>query len=202
LIRQHYLGHSVNAPTGRWQKNKDIHWYSRDLEDDSTQRDEEIRKVKELEAQAIASVLGYEPTTGPGSGSNAIAVPSNQDSADARRKAKEDKRRRKEEKKEEKQARRELKKISQSGAHEITDLAERPKRHPSRSRSPRYRSRERKFLEDRRARSRSRSRTPIGDRRKSRSDYDTEERGRERESDRRRRNSLTRRDQPLDRRRY
>jgi len=147
---------------------------------------------------------GYEPTTGPGSGSNAIALPSNQDSAEAeaRRKAKEDKRRRKEEKKEEKRARKRLKEMSQSGAHEITDLAERPRRHPSRSRSPRYRSRERKFLEDRRARSRSRSRTPIGDRRKSRSDYDTEERKPERDHGRWRRDFNARRDQPSDRRRY
>jgi len=147
---------------------------------------------------------GYEPTTGPGSGSNAIALPSNQDSAEAeaRRKAKEDKRRRKEEKKEEKRARKRLKEMSQSGAHEITDLAERPRRHPSRSRSPRYRSRERKNLEDRRARSRSRSRTPIGDRRKSRSDYDTEERKPERDYGRWRRDFNARRDQPLDRRRY
>jgi len=57
VIQQHYLGHSINAPTGRWQKNKDIHWYSRDLKDDDAQREEEIRKIKELEAQALASVL-------------------------------------------------------------------------------------------------------------------------------------------------
>jgi len=57
VIRQHYLGHSINAPAGRWQKNKDIHWYNRDVKGDDAQRDEEIRKIKELEAQALAAVL-------------------------------------------------------------------------------------------------------------------------------------------------
>lgn len=57
LFLQHYLGHSVNAPTGRWQKNKDVHWYNRDLDATEAERTEEIRKIKELEAQALASVL-------------------------------------------------------------------------------------------------------------------------------------------------
>ncbi|KAF9533724.1 kinase phosphorylation domain-containing protein [Crepidotus variabilis] len=55
--REHYLGHSINAPTGRWQKNKDVHWYNRDANGTDAERDEEIRKVKELEAQALAAVL-------------------------------------------------------------------------------------------------------------------------------------------------
>jgi hypothetical protein len=50
------LGHSINAPTGRWQKNKDIHWYNRDKGTDA-ERDEEIRKVKEAEAEALAAAL-------------------------------------------------------------------------------------------------------------------------------------------------
>ncbi|KAM6504392.1 Kinase phosphorylation domain containing protein [Amanita muscaria] len=55
--REHYLGHSINAPTGRWQKNKDIHWYSRDQQSLLDGRDEEIRQVKELEANALAVAL-------------------------------------------------------------------------------------------------------------------------------------------------
>jgi hypothetical protein len=51
------LGHSINAPTGRWQKSKDVHWYNRDAKQTESERDEEIRKVKELEAQALAAVL-------------------------------------------------------------------------------------------------------------------------------------------------
>ncbi|TFK40105.1 kinase phosphorylation domain-containing protein [Crucibulum laeve] len=55
--RENYLGHSINAPTGRWQKNKDIHWYNRDVTQDEAERQEEIRKVKELEADALAVAL-------------------------------------------------------------------------------------------------------------------------------------------------
>ncbi|KAH9858988.1 kinase phosphorylation domain-containing protein [Lenzites betulinus] len=55
--RENYLGHSINAPTGRWQKNKDIHWYSRDHEETEAERLEEIRKIKEAEAEAIAAAL-------------------------------------------------------------------------------------------------------------------------------------------------
>ncbi|KAH7873812.1 kinase phosphorylation protein-domain-containing protein [Lentinula edodes] len=55
--RENYLGHSINAPTGRWQKNKDVHWYSRDLKDSEAERLEEIRKIKEAEADALAVAL-------------------------------------------------------------------------------------------------------------------------------------------------
>ena len=54
---QHYLGHSINAPTGRWQKNKDIHWYNRDAKGTQAERDEEIRKIKEAEAEAMSMAL-------------------------------------------------------------------------------------------------------------------------------------------------
>ncbi|KAI0784696.1 kinase phosphorylation domain-containing protein [Abortiporus biennis] len=55
--RENYLGHSINAPTGRWQKNKDVHWYSRDKNTDEEARLEEIRRVKEAEAEALAAAL-------------------------------------------------------------------------------------------------------------------------------------------------
>ncbi|KAI0026989.1 kinase phosphorylation domain-containing protein, partial [Vararia minispora EC-137] len=55
--RENYLGHSINAPTGRWQKNKDIHWYSRDKKGTDEERQEEIRKIKEMEAEAMSVAL-------------------------------------------------------------------------------------------------------------------------------------------------
>ena len=32
--REYYLGHSVKASVGRWQRGKDILWYTRDKKDD------------------------------------------------------------------------------------------------------------------------------------------------------------------------
>ncbi|KAF8590656.1 hypothetical protein K439DRAFT_1329157 [Ramaria rubella] len=55
--RENYLGHSINAPTGRWQKNKDVHWYNRDLKAGEAERLEEIRKIKEAEEDALAVAL-------------------------------------------------------------------------------------------------------------------------------------------------
>ncbi|RDX55234.1 hypothetical protein OH76DRAFT_1339605 [Lentinus brumalis] len=55
--RENYLGHSINAPTGRWQKNKDIHWYTREGPQGDAERREEIRRIKEAEAEALAAAL-------------------------------------------------------------------------------------------------------------------------------------------------
>ena len=92
--RENYLGHSVMAPVGRWQKGKDLQWYSRN--DDSTsdqndglteeerarkERQQEIDRVKLAEREAMNKALGYEINpdgpmgdTGITTGANSIAV--------------------------------------------------------------------------------------------------------------------------------
>jgi len=201
--RENYLGHSINAPTGRWQKNKDIHWYNRDVGQSAEERAEEIRKIKDMEADALAVALGFEPSsksqgattvnTAPvASSSNSNSKVEQLDGQQREDKDKKERLRKKEERKQEKRAMKELKKLGKSGASGFTDSKDVPRRNHSRSRSPRFRSRERR-LGERRPRSRSRSRTPAGDQRSGASsryaigsDYNSFERERERESDRRR----------------
>ncbi|WCJ19106.1 hypothetical protein M5689_001411 [Euphorbia peplus] len=62
--RENYLGHSLKAPVGRWQKGKDLHWYVRDKKSEGSHNDalrEEIQRVKEEEEQAMREALGLAP---------------------------------------------------------------------------------------------------------------------------------------------
>ncbi|KAJ7116186.1 kinase phosphorylation protein-domain-containing protein [Mycena filopes] len=175
--RENYLGHSINAPTGRWQKNKDVHWYNRDLKQAEDERLEEIRKIKEAEADALATP-------------NLTVL------------EKAERRRQKAERKEEKRAKKEQRRLERDKEYD-----DRRHRDRSRSRSPRRRTspeRERRDragserkdrdVLDRRHHSpsrRSRSPPPRPD-----VDYDAIDREKERERDRRRWDANSRREEP------
>ncbi|KZS98562.1 hypothetical protein SISNIDRAFT_448828 [Sistotremastrum niveocremeum HHB9708] len=175
--RENYIGHSINAPTGRWQKNKDIHWYNRDIDRTEAERLEEIRRIKEAEEDALAMALGFKPTVRPNAqipdqDSKADEPNPNPDEEEEKRR-KAEKRERKERKRQEKEKRREAK-----AKHRSKSSRE---RHRSRTRS---RSRSRHLSEvahgqRRRSRSRTRSRSRDGHRR---SESPPRERRREREA--------------------
>lgn len=84
--RENYLGHSLMAPVGRWQKGKDLNWYAKGDSKESVagesaderrvrERKEEIRRIKEAEEDALAKALGLPVAIrggAHGSGSNNI----------------------------------------------------------------------------------------------------------------------------------
>lgn len=83
--RENYLGHSLMAPVGRWQKGKDLSWYAKaddELGKDGEtaeekkirERKEEIRRIKEAEEDALARALGLPVADRNVSGANAVSV--------------------------------------------------------------------------------------------------------------------------------
>jgi Multiple myeloma tumor-associated len=63
--REYYLGHSVKALTGRWQKGKDVYWYTREERDKQPAGayESELAAVKAHEEQLMAEALGIKPKT-------------------------------------------------------------------------------------------------------------------------------------------
>ncbi len=56
--RECYLGSSVKAPHGRWQKNKDLNWYHKEKQSAASVDRDEVANLKRLEAEAMQQALG------------------------------------------------------------------------------------------------------------------------------------------------
>ncbi|KAF9174997.1 hypothetical protein BGX20_008841 [Mortierella sp. AD010] len=63
--RENYLGNSLHAAVGRWQKGRDITWYAKGGDKDKdpaviqSNKKAEIQSIKDAEAEAMAEALGY-----------------------------------------------------------------------------------------------------------------------------------------------
>ncbi|GIL88512.1 hypothetical protein Vretifemale_16487 [Volvox reticuliferus] len=60
--REYYLGHSVKALAGRWQKGRDVYWYTREKSAQDSIQDE-IQAVKKREEELMMEAMGLKPKT-------------------------------------------------------------------------------------------------------------------------------------------
>ncbi|GLI70400.1 hypothetical protein VaNZ11_015184 [Volvox africanus] len=60
--REYYLGHSVKALAGRWQKGRDVYWYTREKSGQDSIQDE-IQAVKRREDELMMEAMGLKPKT-------------------------------------------------------------------------------------------------------------------------------------------
>ncbi|KAJ4378909.1 hypothetical protein N0V86_005785 [Didymella sp. IMI 355093] len=174
--RENYLGHSLMAPVGRWQQNKDLTWYAKgdaeSKEAEAARIKEEKRKLKEAEEDAMLAAMGLPVPVR----NNANLTPLGERAHEAE--AKEAIEEKTEDGQDENRAKSRDKK-DRSRRHRDDGDRERRRRHRSRSRS-----RDRDHRHRHRDRSRSRDRRRDDDRERDRRRHRSRSREHRRRNDR------------------